>query len=33
MSFEYNGLHMMIDATVTDSAQLAFPDIGISMLE
>ena len=33
MSFEYNGLHLMIDATVKDLNGMTSPDIGIKMLE
>ena len=33
MSFDYNGLHLMIDATVKDTDRLAVPEAGIAMLE
>ena len=33
MSFDYNGLHLMIDATVRGTNQLAAPEAGIAMLE
>ena len=33
MSFEYNGLHLMIDARVKDPERLADPEIGVRMLE
>ena len=33
MSFDYNGLHLMIDATVKDTYRLAVPEAGIAMLE
>ncbi len=33
MSFDYNGLHLMIDATVKDASRLAVPEAGIAMLE
>ena len=33
MSFDYNGLHLMIDATVKDASRLAVPETGIAMLE
>ena len=33
MSFDYNGLHLMVDATVSEAAKLSDPEAGISMLE
>ena len=33
MSFDYNGLHLMIDATVKGADRLAAPEAGIAMLE
>ena len=33
MSFEYDGLHLMIDAVVKNPESLVSPEVGVSMLE
>ena len=33
MSFEYDGLHLMIDAVVKNPETLVSPEVGVSMLE
>ena len=33
MSFEYDGLHLMIDAVVKNPEALVSPEVGVSMLE
>ena len=33
MSFEYNGLHLMLDVVVDENADLCSPEIGVNILE